>query len=100
MFIISQVLGGINYISTVLNMRTQGMSMTKMPLTVWALFLTAVLGLLSFPVLVAAVVLLLFDRSFGTSFYLTAIFIGGQAQTGRAPVRERGCEHVWKLVVD
>src|SRR3546814_10300325 len=44
LFIISQLLGGINYISTVLNMRTQGMTMTKMPLTTWTLFLTAVLG--------------------------------------------------------
>ncbi|QEC51292.1 cytochrome c oxidase subunit 1 [Anseongella ginsenosidimutans] len=88
LFIISQVLGGINYISTVLNMRTQGMTMTKMPLTVWALFLTAVLGLLSFPVLVAAVVLLIFDRSFGTSFYLSDIFIGGEAlpNTGGSPI--------------
>ncbi|HYH56858.1 MAG TPA: cbb3-type cytochrome c oxidase subunit I, partial [Anseongella sp.] len=88
LFIISSLLGGINYISTVLNMRTQGMTMTKMPLTIWALFLTAVLGLLSFPVLVAAVVLLIFDRSFGTSFYLTDIFIGGQAlpNTGGSPI--------------
>src|SRR3546814_2393750 len=69
-------------------MRTQGMTMTKMPLTTWALFLTAVLGLLSFPVLVAAVVLLIFDRSFGTSFYLTDIFIAGEAlpNTGGSPI--------------
>src|SRR5690606_11565461 len=58
------------------------------PLTTWALFLTAVLGLLSFPVLVSAVVLLVFDRSFGTSFYLSDIFIGGQAlpNTGGSPI--------------
>ena len=46
-------MGGINYVSTVLNMRTKGMDLWKMPLTVWALFLTAVLGVLAFPVLVA-----------------------------------------------
>ena len=49
-----------------------------MPLTVWAFFLTAILGVLSFPVLVAGVVLLIFDRSFGTSFYLSDIVLQGQ----------------------
>src|SRR5690606_16942010 len=78
MFIISQVLGGTNYISTVLNMRTKGMDLWKMPLTVWALFLTAIVGLLSFPVLVSAVVLLFFDRSMGTSFYLSDLVVQGQ----------------------
>jgi len=78
MFIASQVLGGTNYISTVLNLRTKGMDLWKMPLTVWALFLTAIVGLLSFPVLVSAVVLLIFDRSFGTSFYLSDLVVQGQ----------------------
>jgi cytochrome c oxidase subunit I len=78
MFIVSQVLGGTNYISTVLNMRTKGMDLWKMPLTIWALFLTAIVGLLSFPVLVSAVVLLIFDRSFGTSFYLSDLVVQGQ----------------------
>lgn len=78
MFIVSQVLGGTNYISTILNMRTKGMDLWKMPLTIWALFLTAIVGLLSFPVLVSAVVLLIFDRSFGTSFYLSDLVIQGQ----------------------
>jgi cytochrome c oxidase subunit 1 len=48
-------------------MRTKGMSMTRMPLTIWAFFLTAILGLLSFPVLLGGSLLLIFDRSFGTS---------------------------------
>lgn len=78
LFIASSLMGALNYISTVLNMRTKGMDMWKMPLTVWALFLTAVLGSISFPVLVAAVVLLVFDRSFGTSFYLSDIVLQGQ----------------------
>jgi len=88
LFIASALMGGINYISTVLNMRTKGMSMTKMPLTIWAFFLTAVLGLLSFPVLLSAAILLIFDRSFGTSFYLTDIYIGGEAlmNSGGSPV--------------
>ncbi|MEO6633514.1 MAG: cbb3-type cytochrome c oxidase subunit I, partial [Mucilaginibacter sp.] len=88
MFIASQLMGGINYISTVLNMRTKGMDLWKMPLTVWALFLTAVLGVLSFPVLVAGVVLLIFDRSFGTSFYLSDIILNNQVQPyeGGSPI--------------
>jgi cytochrome c oxidase subunit I len=87
-FIVSVLLGGINYITTVLNLRTKGMSMMRLPLTVWALFITAVIGLLSFPVLVSAMFLLLMDRSVGTSFYLSEIFIGGQAldNVGGSPV--------------
>src|ERR1700744_3980068 len=66
LFVVSSLLGGLNYISTVLNMRTKGMTMTRMPLTVWALFFTAVLGVLSFPVLLSGFVLLIFDRHFVT----------------------------------
>lgn len=79
LFIISTLMGGLNYISTVINLRTRGMSFSKLPLTVWGLFMTAILGLLTFPVLFAAVLLLIFDRSFGTSFFLTDIYIGGEA---------------------
>jgi cytochrome c oxidase subunit 1 len=89
LFIASSLLGGINYISTVLNMRTKGMSMTRLPLTVWALFLTAVLGLLSFPVLLGGGLLLMFDRGFGTSFYLSDIYLGSAGaleHTGGSPV--------------
>src|SRR6201991_3866628 len=77
-FVASSLMGGINYVSTVLNMRTKGMDLWKMPLSVWAFFLTAILGVLSFPVLVAGVVLLIFDRSFGTSFYLSDIVLNGK----------------------
>lgn len=77
LFVVSSLLGGLNYISTVLNMRTKGMSMTRLPLTIWALFFTAVLGVLSFPVLLSGFILLIFDRNFGTSFYLSDIFISG-----------------------
>ena len=88
LFIASSLMGAINYISTVLNMRTKGMTMTRLPLTIWAFFLTAIIGVLSFPVLVAAVVLLIFDRSFGTSFYLSDIYIGGEQlpNSGGSPV--------------
>ncbi|MFW5658515.1 MAG: cytochrome c oxidase subunit I, partial [Bacteroidota bacterium] len=88
LFVVSSLMGGLNYVATVLNMRTKGMKMTRLPLTVWAFFLTAILGILSFPVLVAAVVLLIFDRTFGTSFYLSEIYTAGEAlaYTGGSPV--------------
>ena len=88
LFIVSTLLGGINYIATIINLRTHGMSFTRLPLTIWAIFFTAIVGLLSFPVLFAAVLLLIFDRSFGTSFYLSDIYIAGEAlaHTGGSPV--------------
>lgn len=88
-FIASSLMGSLNYISTILNMRTKGMSFKKLPLTIWSFFLTAILGTLSFPVLLSAALLLIFDRSFGTSFYLSDIFIDGEAltaQTGGSPI--------------
>lgn len=87
-FIVSSLLGSLNYIVTVLNMRTKGMSMTRLPLTIWAFFVTAVLGVLSFPVLLSAALLLMFDRLLGTSFYLSDIFMGGEvlSYSGGSPV--------------
>src|SRR6195256_6554780 len=75
LFVVSSLLGGLNYITTILNMRTKGMTMTRLPLTIWALLFTAILGVLSFPVLLSGFILLLFDRNIGTSFYLSDIFI-------------------------
>lgn len=88
LFIVMALLGGINYIVTVVNLRTKGMSMTRLPLTIWAFLITAILGALSFPVLFAAALLLIFDRSFGTSFYLSDIYIGGEAlhNSGGSPI--------------
>lgn len=87
-FVVSVLLGGINYITTVLNLRTKGMTLWRMPLTIWSFFVTAIIGLLSFPVLVSAFLLLMFDRGLGTSFYLSEIFIGGQAldHVGGSPI--------------
>ena len=78
LFVVSSLLGGLNYIATILNMRTKGMSMTRLPLTIWGLFFTAILGVLSFPVLFSGFILLLFDRHLGTSFYLSDIYVAGQ----------------------
>lgn len=88
LFIASSLMGALNYITTILNMRTPGMKMTRMPLTIWSFLTTAILGTLSFPVLLAAAVLLIFDRSFGTSFYLSEIFIAGEVlnRNGGSPI--------------
>jgi cytochrome c oxidase subunit 1 len=69
-FCIASLLGALNFIVTLLNLRTKGMSLMRMPLTCWAWFTTAVLALLSFPVLLAAGVLLLLDHNAGTSFFV------------------------------
>ena len=87
-FIASSLMGSLNYIVTVINLRTTGMTMTRLPLTIWAFFVTAIIGVISFPVLFSAVLLLIFDRSFGTSFYLSDIFIKGEVlhYQGGSPV--------------
>jgi len=77
-FVVSVLLGGVNYITTVLNLRTKGMSLWRMPLTIWAFFVTAIIGLLSFPVLASAFFLLTFDRTIGTSFFLNEIVVKGE----------------------
>ena len=87
-FIASALLGGINYIVTVINLRTKGMRMTRLPLSIWTFFVTAILGLLSFPVLLSSAVLLIMDRHMGTSFFLSDITTSNGAldQTGGSPV--------------
>jgi cytochrome c oxidase subunit 1 len=88
LFIVSSLLGSINYITTVINLRTKGMTFGRLPLTVWAFFFTAIIGVLAFPVLFSAALLLIFDRSFGTSFFLSEIYINGEAlhNMGGSPI--------------
>lgn len=88
-FCVSSLLGSLNYITTILVMRTRGMSLMRMPLTVWGIFVAAVLALLTFPVLMAAGILLLFDRLAGTSFFVPGgLVVGGQVipHTGGNPL--------------
>jgi cytochrome c oxidase subunit 1 len=87
-FIASSLMGSLNYIVTVINLRTKGMSMTRLPLTIWAFFVTAIIGVISFPVLLSAALLLIMDRSFGTSFFLSDIYIAGEVlhYQGGSPV--------------
>ena len=78
-FIASFTMGGLNFVVTILNLRTKGLNMMKLPLTTWAQFTVGILGLLAFPALAAGAILLVFDRSLGTSFFLPAgIFIGDE----------------------
>ncbi len=67
---LSSLMGAINYITTIVNMRAPGMTYFRMPLVIWSLFVTAILLLLALPVLTAALAMLLFDRTLGTSFFL------------------------------
>ncbi len=87
-FIASSLMGSLNYIVTVINLRTKGMSMTRLPLTIWAFFVTAIIGVISFPVLLSAALMLIMDRSFGTSFFLSDIYIAGEVLNyqGGSPV--------------
>lgn len=87
-FIASSLLGSLNYVVTILNLRTKGMTLTRMPLTIWAFLITAIVGIISFPVLFAAVLLLAMDRIFGTSFYLSDIIIGNEMldNVGGSPI--------------
>ncbi|HLS88137.1 MAG TPA: cbb3-type cytochrome c oxidase subunit I [Sphingobacteriaceae bacterium] len=89
LMMVSFLLGSLNYITTTLNMRAPGLSMSRLPLSVWALVVTATVSLLSFPVLLGAAVMLLADRHLGTSFYLPAgIVLGGREllHTGGDPL--------------
>ena len=88
LFVVGGLLGSLNYVVTILNLRTKGMSMQRLPLTIWAILLTAILVVLSFPVLLSAALLLIMDRSFGTSFYLSDIIINGEVlhNIGGSPI--------------
>jgi cytochrome c oxidase subunit 1 len=89
-FCVGSLLGALNFITTLLNMRTRGMTLMRMPLTCWAWFTTAVLALLSFPVLLGAGILLLLDRTVGTSFFVPGGLVFGSSvltnHTGGSPI--------------
>ena len=85
-FCAASLMGALNFITTVLDLRAKGMSMMRMPLTCWAWFITAILGLLAFGVLLAAGILLLMDRNLGTSFFVP----GGLVFTGQTAVPPGG----------
>ena len=89
LFMISFSMGAINVITTILELRVKGMTLFRMPLTIWSYLISSGLGLLSFPALLAASILLLCDRHFGTSFYLPGgLFFGKKllANEGGTPL--------------
>ena len=88
LFCLGALMSALNFITTTLDMRAKGMSLMRMPLTCWAWFITAILGLLAFGVLLSAGILLLLDRNAGTSFYVPLVVVNGQvaAHKGGSPL--------------
>src|SRR5207249_7129916 len=80
-FIVAFTMGGLNYVTTVLQARCRGMTLLRMPLSVWGIFMATVLGLLAFPALLASAVMLTLDSLLGTSFFLPAVVSMGQPAT-------------------
>ncbi len=78
-FIVATTMGGLNYVTTVLQARCEGMTLLRMPLTVWGIFVATILALLGFPALFVSGVMLLLDRTLGTSFFMPALVSMGQA---------------------
>lgn len=98
-FCVGSLLGALNFITTLLNMRTRGMSLMRMPLTCWAWFTTAVLALLSFPVLLGGGILLLLDRLAGTSFFIPGgLYVNGVLNgiDSRFPLHTGGSPILWQ----
>jgi cytochrome c oxidase subunit 1 len=91
-FCIASLMGALNFITTVLDMRARGMSLMRMPLTCWAWFVTAILALLAFGVLLAAGILMLLDRNLGTSFFIP----GGLVVSGQQIAHEGGSPLLWQ----
>ena len=87
-FIVAFTMGGLNYVTTVLQARTRGMTMMRMPLSVWGIFVATILGLLAFPALFVSAVMMFFDKMLGTSFFMPAMISLGETleHTGGSPV--------------
>ena len=77
-FIIGFTMGGLNYVVTVLQARTRGMTLMRLPLTVWGIFMATILALLAFPALFVSAIMMLLDLSLGTSFFMPALVSTGQ----------------------
>ncbi|WP_211461769.1 cytochrome c oxidase subunit I [Collimonas silvisoli] len=77
-FIVAATMGGLNYVTTVLQARTEGMTLLRMPLTVWGIFVATILALMAFPALFVSGVMMLLDRTLGTSFFMPALVSMGQ----------------------
>ncbi len=78
LFIVGFTMGGLNYVVTVLQARTRGMTLMRMPLTIWGIFMATILALLAFPALLVASIMMLLDATLGTSFFMPAVVSMGQ----------------------
>jgi cytochrome c oxidase subunit 1 len=87
-FIVAFTMGGLNYVTTVLQARTKGMTLMRMPLSIWGLFVATILGLLAFPALLVSAIMMLFDKLLGTSFFMPAIVSMGEQldYSGGSPI--------------
>ncbi|MFQ3210193.1 MAG: cytochrome c oxidase subunit 1 [Colwellia sp.] len=87
-FIVAFTMGGLNYVSTILQARAKGMTLMRMPLTIWGLFVATILGLLAFPALLVSAIMMIFDKVVGTSFFMPAILSLGETldHSGGSPI--------------
>jgi cytochrome c oxidase subunit 1 len=88
-FIVAFTMGGLNYVTTVLQARTSGMTMMRMPLTVWGIFTATILGILAFPALLVSAIMMMLDKTLGTSFFMPALVSLGESldYSGGSPVQ-------------
>ena len=77
LFIVAFTMGGLNYVTTILQARTRGMTLMRMPLSLWGIFMATILGLLAFPALFVSAVMMTLDKVAGTSFFMPAIMSMG-----------------------
>ncbi|NIU60489.1 MAG: cytochrome c oxidase subunit I, partial [Pseudomonas stutzeri] len=87
-FIIGFTMGGLNYVVTVLQARTRGMTLMRLPLTVWGIFMATILALLAFPALLVSAIMMILDQTLGTSFFMPAMVSMGEQldHTGGSPL--------------
>lgn len=87
-FIVAFTMGGLNYVTTILQARTKGMTLMRMPLSIWGIFIASILGILAFPALLVSAIMMIFDKTLGTSFFMPAILSLGEGleHTGGSPI--------------
>ena len=88
LFIVAFTMGGLNYVTTVLQARTRGMTLMRLPLSVWGIFVATILGLLAFPALLVGAIMMLLDRLIGTSFFMPSMLTMGEQSeySGGSPI--------------
>ena len=88
LFIVAFTMGGLNYVTTILQARTRGMTMMRLPLSLWGIFMATILGLLAFPALFVSAVMMTLDKAAGTSFFMPAIMSMGEnlSHEGGSPI--------------